>query len=210
MRAGRAFPERLALAVALVASAGPLAAQARIPIDVGPVGQSAVSRGDTAIDLTTPPPAREEPTPAEAQECDEAQDASALSGEIVVCRKLPVDNSDRLAGSREAWLKDYAERTKDYNTIAAPDVDNTRHPFTGSGATIVFTGCFIPPCPPPHAILVDVEGLPPPPHESDADRIARGLPPRGEDRAPSEHARKQLEAELALPPRPDLAEAGRE
>lgn len=193
-------------AQALIAACAPLelAAQKRIPIDIGDKGRSAIERGETSLDLLEPPPTREDPTEAQIKECEDARDASALSGEIVVCRKLPVDNLDRFAVSREAWLEQYANETMNAGTILAPDVDNTQHPFAGIGASVTITGCFIPPCPPPQPILIDVEGLPPPPSGSDAHRIARGLAPTGSRGEPSKRVRESLEAELALPPAPDF------
>ena len=58
---------------------------------------------------------------------------------------------------------------------------------------VVARGCFIGPCPPPKALMIDIEALPEAPPGSDADRIARGLAPNGsaaEDEAvsPSESA----------------------
>ena len=48
-------------------------------------------------------------------------------------------------------------------------------------------------CPPPPAIVVDFAALPDAPPGSDADRIARGLPPLGRDGP-------------RLPPPPDFAD----
>ena len=45
-----------------------------------------------------------------------------VAGEIVVCRELPADTSQLYSGSREAWLKDYAERTQNAGTLPPPDV----------------------------------------------------------------------------------------
>jgi hypothetical protein len=51
----------------------------------------------------------------------------------------------------------------------APDVSVL--PQTG---TLVVKGCFIPPCPPPAALIIDLKAIPEAPPGSDADKIARG------------------------------------
>lgn len=40
-------------------------------------------------------------------------------------------------------------------------------------------GCFIPPCPPEQPIIIDLDTIPEAPPGSDADRVGRGLAPRG-------------------------------
>jgi hypothetical protein len=62
----------------------------------------------------------------------------------------------------------------------APDV-GTVYP-----GAVVATGCFIPPCPPPMPPIIDLKAIPEAPPGSDADRVARGLAPRGRDDAPVE------------------------
>lgn len=42
-------------------------------------------------------------------------------------------------------------------------------------------GCFIGPCPPEQPIIIDLDAIPEAPPGSDADRVARGLAPRGND-----------------------------
>ena len=74
---------------------------------------------------------------------------------------------------------------------------------------VVARGCFIGPCPPPKALIIDIEALPEAPPGSDADRIARGLPPLGRDGArlsapPPSPA--QIAETLGLPPPPDFAD----
>lgn len=195
---------RAAAALGLIALGAPLASQERIPIDLGPDTPSAAPEGPVKLDILAAPSAPETPTAAQARECDDANEAGEISGEIVVCRKL-VDNSERLAGSYEAWLADYGELSKNFNAIPAPDV-------AGAG---IFRGeptvsglCFIPPCPKDAALLIDVEALPPPPVGSDAYWQSLGLNPRGEDGELTPEARRLLEAELGLPPKPDFSERG--
>ncbi|MEL6738510.1 MAG: hypothetical protein AAFO28_06250 [Pseudomonadota bacterium] len=180
------------------ACTAPSLAQNRIPIDIEPVASETLEAPE--IDILAPPPEQSALTPAEVAECEEQVEASEISGEIVVCRKRRSGTPDWFSGNREDWLRNYAERTQNINTIPAPDVDNTHHPFSGTGVGFVLTGCFIPPCPGPHPLLVDVEGLPPPPPGSDAERVSLGFAPRGNDGEPSEEERARREAELALPP----------
>lgn len=129
------------------------------------------------IDLTVttaPPPLSEE-------ECRRRREAAVISGEIVVCGSRPGDTDPRYSSNEEAANR-YAEKTKNQGTLPTPDVAGPgifRGPATVSG--ICVPGIFN--CPKAPAIFVDVRALPQAPPGSDADRIARGLPPLGEDRA---------------------------
>lgn len=172
--------------------------QERIPIDLGP--DAPVAEPPQQINILAPVRSSEAADAVELKECADQTDRSIVQGEIVVCRELPADTSQLYSGSREAWLKDYAERTQNAGTIAPPDVAGTgifRGPATISGL------CFIPPCPDPPALIIDVEAIPPPPAGSDAERVAKGLPPRQDDMAPlSDEERRRVEAELGLPEAP--------
>lgn len=156
------------------------------------------------IDILAPIPEGEAPNAAMIKACEDERDAAQLTQEIIVCGDMVGDPSQWLSGGREAWLKDYAERTKDSNTIPAPDVAGAgifRGPPTVSGL------CFIPPCPKDLALIIDLEALPPPPKGSDADRIARGLPPIGnEEGLEEENSDPISEEELGLPPPPQFEE----
>jgi hypothetical protein len=180
----------------------PAAAEApppRIPIDLGP--DAPESGPPEQIDILAPPPSSEAANAAIVKECEDQREAGVVAGEIVVCRALEIDTSQLYSGSREAWLKAYAERTQGAGTIAPPDVAGPgifRGPPTISGL------CFIGPCPKDAALMVDVEAIPPPPEGSDAERVAQGLAPLEGDDAPlSEEDRRRVEAELGLPETPD-------
>ena len=174
----------------------------RIPIDLGE--DEWASDPPQTIDILAPPTQSEAANAAELKDCENQREAGVVAGEIVVCRELPADTSQLYSGSREAWLKDYASRTKGPST---PDV-------AGSG---IFRGeptisglCFIPPCPKDPALMIDVEAIPPPPEGSDAERVAQGLKPVEGDAAPlSAEERRRKEAELRLPETPN-AEAPQE
>ena len=116
--------------------------------------------------------AREEAEDEIYEDCEDDQDAAVLVGEIVVCRKRSGDEN-RLY-DKEAAERRHAERTMHQNDPQAPDMFGI--PNHGP---VVARGCFIPPCPPPPAYMIDFDELPDTPKGSDADRIARGLAPRG-------------------------------
>lgn len=173
-------------------------ARPRIPIDLGP--DAPVSEPPQQIDILAPPQTSEAADAVELKQCAEDTERGVVSGEIVVCRELPADTSQLYSGSREAWLKDYAERTQNAGTLPPPDVAGPgifRGPPTVSGL------CFIPPCPKDAALIVDVEAIPPPPEGSDAERVAQGLAPvEGDDAPLSDEDRRRVEAELGLPEAP--------
>ena len=170
----------------------------RIPIDLGP--DAPVSEPPQQIDILAPPQVSEAADEVELKQCAEDTERGVVSGEIVVCRQLPADTSQLYSGSREAWLKAYAERTQNAGTIQPPDVAGAgifRGPATISGL------CFIPPCPKDAPLIVDVEAIPPPPEGSDAERVAQGLAPvEGDDAPLSDEDRRRVEAELGLPEAP--------
>lgn len=135
------------------------------------------------------------------EDCSAEQQAAEITGEIVICRRKSEDTAEMW--DKEAWETRYAEKTKYKNDLAPVDVAGAgifRGPATISG------GCFIPPCPPPKALMIDIEALPEPPPGSDADRIARGLAPRGRDVAQPLPAGSLRESTLGLPPAPGFAE----
>lgn len=170
----------------------------RIPIDLGP--DAPVAEPPQQIDILAAPQVSEAADAVELKQCADDTERGVVQGEIVVCRELPADTSQLYSGSREAWLKDYAERTKGPSTpdVAGPGI--FRGPATVSGL------CFIPPCPKDAALIIDVAAIPPPPAGSDAERVAKGLKPvEGDDAPLDEDARRRVEAELGLPeaPKPD-------
>jgi hypothetical protein len=173
----------------------------RVPIDLGPDAPTA--EPPQQIDILVPPEVSEAADAVELKQCADDTERGVVSGEIVVCRELPADTSQLYSGSREAWLKDYAERTQNAGTIPPPDVAG---PGIFRGQPVISGLCFIPPCPKEAALIVDVEAIPPPPEGSDAERVAQGLKPVESDDAPlDEDARRRVEAELGLPeaPKPD-------
>ena len=134
--------------------------------------------------------AREADEPLE--DCSEEQEAALLSGEIIVCRRR--SDLDEYGYDRERAERRYARETMNKGNPGAPDVFGI--PDHG---VVAARGCFIPPCPPPPAYIIDFESLPDAPPGSDADRIARGLPPLGRDGATPEAAARARAEQLGLP-----------
>lgn len=175
---------------------------AATPPAAGPAAPTAPTPTSPRVNVLVTVP-RGEVNEAQARECVDQADASTISGEIVVCRDIGDDGSNALSESRAAAQKRYAQETAFANSPQAPDVAGAgifKGPATISGQ------CLIPPCPPPPALLIDVEALPQAPAGSDADRIARGLPPLGrygELSEEEEKARREaLGIKTAAPPRP--------
>ncbi|NQX93801.1 MAG: hypothetical protein HRT64_02550 [Erythrobacter sp.] len=191
-------------AIAIVALPAQGSGQERIPIDIGPIEKAGDSGPPQSVDILVPPPAPGALSPAQELACDEAVDASEISGQIVVCGNR-VDNTNRLSGSYADWLRDYAERSANLGAPPPPNVDGSGLP-PGMAPIATIKGCFLPPCPKPSAVLIDVEALPPAPMGSDAYWRARGLSARDGEGNLRPEARAILEAELALPPRPDFGE----
>lgn len=192
---------RIFTACAGLAMAAPLAAQ----------DDGAVTTDDAEAEAATEVEEPERPAPinlivtvprgevneAQVQECLDDDEAATISGDIVVCRRIGDSGEQSFSGSREEARKRYARETAFAGDPQAPDVAGRgifRGPATVSGQ------CLIPPCPPPPALLIDVEALPEAPEGSDADRIARGLPPLGQDEDLSEEEIRKRREALGLPP----------
>jgi hypothetical protein len=138
---------------------------------------------------------RNEPSAADLRECNADEEAAAINGEIVVCRVRGNDGTG-LTGTRAESQKRYAQQTMNKGAPRAPEAFGI--PDNGKG--IGFGK------PPPVAITVDFAALPKAPAGSDADRMARGLPPIGEERElteEEERARREAAGiKTTVPPRP--------
>jgi hypothetical protein len=115
--------------------------------------------------------------PPPMEDCSDEQEAAILSGEIIVCRRKPDQRQFRTLPSDEAQSR-YAEETMNKDNPQTPDVAGGG---IFRGPATVSSMCFIPPCPKEPALIIDVTALPKAPPGSDADRIARGLPPLNQD-----------------------------
>ncbi len=183
--------------LALLALGFPLLAISTPPVSAQTMPPAQTARPPDKIDI------RVDTTPEAGtyEDCEEDQDAAIITGEIIVCRRRS-DEENRLY-DKETAERRHAQRTMNRNEIPAPDVAGDgifRGPATVSGL------CVIPPCPKPPAYMIDFATLPDAPPGSDADRIARGLAPRGNDSGkvtppPAPEQGQQDNAEvLGLPP----------
>lgn len=138
------------------------------------------------LDLSVTVP-REESDKLLEEDCEDEADAARIANEIIVCRQL----GEATDGSwnKEEWQKRYAEKTKGGSTPNTFGIAN-------HGNAIGFGSV------PPPALLIDVSALPQAPAGSDADRIARGLPPLGKDPEPTEEeiAERRRKLGLEAPP----------
>ena len=206
----------LAALLAAVAHA-PLAAQddstatpppaEEAPADPAPAAPAAAAQPagvPPRINLLVTVP-RGEASAADLRECRDDEEAAAINGEIVVCRVRNRDDG-ALTGDRATTQKRYAQETMLKGAPRAPDFirdcKDQGNPF----------GCVSIGKVPPPAYIVDFNALPTAPAGSDADRIARGLPPLGKDgELTEEQERARREAEgirPTVPPRPKKRKGG--
>ena len=127
---------------------------------------------------------------AQAKQCEDEADAGTISGEIIVCRRLGEDGTNYFSGSADEARKRYARETAFKGSPATPNVSG----LSDNGKGISLGGV------PPPALIIDVGALPDAPAGSDADRIARGLPPLGQDEQLSEEEIRKRREALGLPP----------
>lgn len=180
--------QQAAWLLTLMAVAWPMAAAAR-----DEPGTASANNSGERIDILVRPVGGEA-SPRLVEECKEQEDAARISGEIVVCRQMR-DVSRFTTLPRDEAQTRYARETAFAGSLPSPDVAGPgifRGPATISGLCIPG----LQKCPPPPALMIDLAALPQAPPGSDADRIARGLPPLGNDAGD----RPPGEAELGLPP----------
>lgn len=190
---------REVVAAALMLAAAPLAAQERVPIDLGPDAPTS-TEPPQRIDLLDDWEQTRARMAARQQECEERRDAVAATGEIVVCGQRATNSASYLGARDRARLKTYAEQTRNAGTLTPPDVAG---PGIFRGEPTVGGMCLLPPCPGGPTLIIDVEAIPPPPAGSDAERVAHGLAPvEGDDAPLSPEERRRKEAELGLPEAP--------
>ncbi|MGY6550929.1 MAG: hypothetical protein ACXIT4_03425 [Erythrobacter sp.] len=137
---------------------------------------------------------RGEVNEARMRECVDEADAGTISGEIVVCGQFIDNPANRFSNSREEATKRYAQETAFKNAPPPPDTFG----IANHGNPIGFGR------PPPPALMIDVGALPAAPAGSDADRIARGLPPLGQDEELSEEQEKARREALGVAPPPQM------
>jgi len=149
-------------------------------------GETRARRAPIDIMITVP---RGEVNEAAMRECEDEADAGTISGDIVVCRRRATSGEERFS-SGDAAERRYAEETAFKDAPRAPDMFGIAD--NGKGISIGGT--------PPPPLIIDVGALPEAPAGSDADRIARGLPPLGQDEELSEEEIRERREALGLPP----------
>lgn len=170
-----------------------LSAPLILPLSAPAVGQNETERSDGSVEIDILATVDDLYGPAPAMEdCSDEQEAAILSGEIIVCRRKQDQREYRTVREEEAETR-YARETMNKDN---PQTPNPCGPFCG-----IFTGeptigglCIpgLQKCPPPPALIIDVRALPKAPPGSDADRIARGLPPIGDDTGDDDIEQEQL------------------
>jgi hypothetical protein len=169
-------------------AAQPLAAQDDKPATPPPSANPSSPPGRINIMVTRP---RGDVNQAQAQECVDRADAGKISGEIVVCRQTGEDPDNAFSSPEEA-RKRYAEATANKNAPPPPNVFG----IADGNFKVGFGGV------PPPALMIDVAALPQAPAGSDADRIARGLPPLGQDLELTEEQEKARREAMGIKPAP--------
>lgn len=132
--------------------------------------------------------------PSARDECSREEEAALISGEIVVCGRLETDNDQRLSSPSDARRRYAAETMRQGDprapALAPPPCYLTKTP-----------GCYRVGRVPPPAYMIDFATLPDAPPGSDADRIAKGLAPRGQDGPdPEAAASPSTEPQTVAPP----------
>ena len=166
--------------LAAFALAAPLAAQEPVEAQTGEPPE----RIDLLIDTT--------PQGQRLEDCSRDQDAATITGEIVVCRRSTGDEN-RLYDDETAKNR-HAEKSAFRADPRTPDFITDCHDLGWPA------GCFRVGKVPPPAYLIDFDELPEAPPGSDADRIARGLAPRADNRLGSNEPIIISEEQLGLPP----------
>ena len=150
------------MALAALIAAAPLAAQDAPPATPAAQAITAEQAVAAAKEVYGPPDLRPK------AECP----PPTLGGEIVVCGQAEDQSKYRVQSSGDldptgAGARGGGPRAPDLGTV-----------YPGM---VVARGCFIPPCPPPMPVLIDLKALPDAPPGSDAERVGQGLAPRGRD-----------------------------
>lgn len=140
-----------------------------VPSEAGPL-EAVSGRPPERIDLLLP--SEEQADEPEYEDC-KPEDTPEARDEIVVCRRKRGQKVEMW--SKEDWEDRYAAKTAFRGAPRTPDLGPA---YPG---VVVARGCFIPPCPKPPAYIIDFSQLPETPPGSDADRVGRGLAPRGNE-----------------------------
>lgn len=156
-----------------------------------PAPLAAQDESGETIDILVPP---EDYLPP-SEDCSAEQEAASISGEIIVCRRR--SDGGEYGYDKERAEREYAEETMYKGNPRTPDfiLDCQDQGWP--------VGCVRFGKVPPPALIIDIKALPEAPPGSDADRVARGLAPRGRNAATSAPTEQSVQQEeLGLPPVP--------
>ena len=140
------------------------------PVFAQDSGEPAASPAPLQHDIKAAIEAEEEDEGFEA--CEEDQDAAALTGEIIVCRKRTGD--EHRLYDKEAAERRHAERTAFKGDPKTPDF------ILDCKEQGMPVGCFAMGGVPEKVYMIDFSALPDTPPGSDAERAAQGLAPRSQ------------------------------
>lgn len=206
------------VAMPAIFAAQPAAGQeqppAESPADAGGAVESlGVFRAEppAEIDILADPLAgisTDEATPAQIEECRRQQEAAMLREEIVVCG-TPDDQSEYRTVSRKDAQARYARETNTQGAFGAPDyAPDVAGPGIFRGKPTIGGICMPLSCPRAMPRMIDLTALPEAPPGSDADRIARGLPPVGDDNGDSDSSGGESEEVKGAPEAAERATPG--
>ena len=161
-------------AIAALALSGQAFAQNAQPEQAPPLLRP--DGGHLNLDILGLPEATQADDPAAAEQCAQDQDAALIANQIIVCRR--VDGPDAPGFDKADWARRYAERTQGSQPVDVAGAGGTIM-LPGEGSVISVTIAVKQGPPPDPALLIDFAALPEAPPDSEADRVARGLPPMG-------------------------------
>ena len=134
-------------------------------------------------------------TPAQQEECRRQQEAAIVREEIVVCGEVADQSQYRTMSRKDAQAR-YARETNTQGAFGAPDhAPDIAGPGIFRGKPTISGVCLPLSCPKALPRFIDVTALPEAPAGSDADRIARGLPPLGNDTGTPQQLDEEAPAE---------------
>ncbi len=172
-----------------------------------PVSAQDSGVGNDTIDILVPVLTPEEQV--RRDQCEALVAQGQARGEIIVCAEDPQSSEFFYSGNAELAEDRYARETMNKGNPQTPDPCGPQCGiFTGPPTVSGLCGFIFNPCPTPPAIMVDVAALPEAPAGSDAERVALGLTPLGDEDAAREERERFDERQLGLPPAPAVMQDG--
>lgn len=163
-----------------------------------PVGAQTNPGETETIDILVPVLTPEEQ--AKRDECARRAAERKDGDEILVCGEDLQSSEFFYSGNLEAAENRYARETMNRGNPQTPDPCGPQCGiFTGPPTVSGLCGFIFNPCPPPPALLIDIQALPAAPVGSDAQRVAEGLPPIDDEDAALEERKAYEQRILGLP-----------